>query len=136
MLLDGHHTPEWRVKQKREHREKYEAMAQRIGIAKLVEAVPFSADSVRRALDSGDEHLNTLPLAKWDAAVGHFHFGNQRQKELMQCCPTCGHKAPKPKKLSDREFVRHKPFEHGPHSIAERVCLLKHVARYHLVKGD
>lgn len=50
-----------------EHFEKYEAMAQAIGIDKLVNMVPFTQGEVRTALANGDTHLNSLPLRKWDA---------------------------------------------------------------------
>lgn len=118
---------------KQEHFDKYDALAAEIGIARIIEAIPFSADSVRRALDSGDQHLNSLPLRKWDQAVGYQEFRTLGGPTVT--CPTCGHKKPKSRKLSDREFVRFKPFEHGPHSAAERVCLLKHVATHYLAKG-
>jgi hypothetical protein len=127
--------PDWRVKQKREHYEKYEALAQRIGIDKLVavlEAMPLSPATVQRALDSGDEHLNSIPLRKWDEAVGYWEPSWVRPK--MEACPCCGHKTPVG--FDERAFVRLKPFQDGPHSASERVCVLKHVARYHFAGGE
>lgn len=35
-------------------------------VARRVRAV-FDVEKIQRALDSGDEHLNTVPLAAWDA---------------------------------------------------------------------
>lgn len=116
-----------REKQRREHFEKYQAMAERIGIDRLRAVIPFSPEAVRRALDNGDHYLNSLPLRRWDAAVGYFEPSYMRPK--METCPTCGHKHAVG--FDERAFVRLHPFEDGPHSASERVSLLKHVARYH-----
>ena len=120
---------DWRVKQKQEHFEKYDALAAEIGIARIIEAIPFSADSVRRALDQGDEHLNSLPMKKWDQVTGYAGWGVGR----IEPCPTCGQK--RRVKWSNRDFRKLPPFEHGPHTPSERVCLLKHVAKHYLAKG-
>jgi len=115
-----------------EHFDKYEALAQRIGIDRLIDVMPVTAERVRRALDQGDEHLNSIPLRLWDQAVGYWEPSYIKPK--MQTCPTCGHKHAVG--FSQREFLRLEPFQDGPHSAAERVCLLKHVATHHYAGGD
>jgi len=118
--------PEWRVKQKREHFEKYEALAQRIGLDRLRAAIPFTPEQVRRALEAGDEYLNTLPLKKWDQAVGFLDYEIGHQEK----CPCCGNL--RTVKWTAKQFRALPPFEEGPHTASERVSLLKHVARYYL----
>lgn len=116
---------DWRERQKREHFEKYEALAQKIGLGRLRAAIPFSAERVRRALEEGDEYLNTLPLPVWDSAVGYFQMTMGKEDK----CPCCGTK--RMVKWDARQFRAMEPFENGPHTASERICLLKHVARYH-----
>lgn len=52
-----------------EHAEKYEALAQKIGIEELRQLIPASPERVRQVLARGDKHLNMIPLRLWDAAV-------------------------------------------------------------------
>ena len=53
------------------HNQKYDAIIEQMGgLERVAALVPFSTDAVKRALDSGDVHLNTLPLCKWDVAAG------------------------------------------------------------------
>ncbi len=56
-----------------EHAEKYERMAQAIGIDVLQELIPASAEKIRKALETGDIHLNSIPIRKWDKAASGFH---------------------------------------------------------------
>jgi hypothetical protein len=58
---------EWEVDAWRKHHDKFEALAQRIGIAFLERMVPASKATIIRALASGDYALNKIPLASWDA---------------------------------------------------------------------
>ncbi len=51
------------------HAEKYEKIAQRIGIDNLIELMPVSSEKIRKALIRGDKHLNSIALRKWDAAA-------------------------------------------------------------------
>jgi DNA-directed RNA polymerase alpha subunit len=78
-----------------EHAKKYEEMAQRLGVEKLRALIPVTQERVRKALERGDKHLNSIPLRKWDAAAFQL---NLRERGL---------------------------------SIAEGVCVLKHVAKWH-----
>lgn len=50
------------------HAEKYDALARKIGIDLLRDLIPASPEQIRKALQKGDFHLNTIKLRKWDAA--------------------------------------------------------------------
>lgn len=128
-----------------EHEAKYEALAQKLGVEALIQLMPVGCERVKEALAAGDEHLNTIALSMWDgAAFGHASGPRpalQRSaSEAPRACPTCG------------QTVRRSPVLHGPDwpgqplretarnepwcratglSLAERVCALKHVAKYH-----
>jgi hypothetical protein len=41
-------------------------------------ACPFTDEQVREALAAGDEHLNTLPLKRWDSFAGILPPGTSR----------------------------------------------------------
>lgn len=69
--------------------------AKRIGIDLLKSLIPASHERVRRALETNDPHLNTIPLRDWDAAVASLHAPGL--------------------------------------SLSEKVCALKHVARWYYV---
>lgn len=51
-----------------EHAKKYEELAKQIGVEFLKKLIPASPEKIRKALSSGDKHLNTIPLRKWDTA--------------------------------------------------------------------
>ncbi len=51
------------------HAEKYDEVARKIGIDFLKTLIPASSARIRKALEKGDKHLNTIPLRKWDAAA-------------------------------------------------------------------
>ena len=57
-----------RANGKRKHYQKYSEMADRLNGWDLMRMVPFTLNEIKTALEQGDEHLNTLPLKKWDAA--------------------------------------------------------------------
>lgn len=52
---------------KKEHFDKYEAFAQKIGFDILAAMVPATRGSIVKALKT-DEHLNNIPLNSWDGA--------------------------------------------------------------------
>lgn len=79
-----------------EHAKKYEEVARNIGIDILADLIPASPEKIRKALEHGDKHLNTIPLRKWDDAAAA--IPRERVKGL---------------------------------SLAEKVCALKHVAKWH-----
>lgn len=100
-----------------EHEKKYDKIAQRIGIEALKKCLPFSAKSVKRALEAGDEHLNTIPLPLWDKAAGNRPSPYPLHKGGIF--------------LSwDEPWTKDKA---RGLSLAERVYILKHVAKFYLV---
>jgi hypothetical protein len=96
-----------RTPQQQAHYDKYESLAQQVGVRTLFPYMPADRDTVARALKD-DKILNNIPLHLWDQKVGYCPRSN---KTLF--FGIWSHKA-----------VRHL-------SVAERVCLLKHVARYY-----
>jgi hypothetical protein len=92
-----------------EHYQKFDALAQRIGVAALKRRIPATAEAIKAALAAGDEHLNTIPLYKWDLAAGRLN----RDYLLSFYDPWT------PKLANGL-------------SLAERVCVLKHVAKYYI----
>jgi hypothetical protein len=52
-----------------EHAKKYEDLARQLGIDALVGLIPASREVVEKALRTGDQHLNSIPLWKWDLAA-------------------------------------------------------------------
>ena len=97
------------------HEEKYERLAQRIGVDALRRILPSSPERIRAALAAGDEHLNTITLASWDRAAGLL---NPYRVHAEHC------------RLSFMPPWRTEVA--AGLSLAERVCVLKHVARFHL----
>jgi hypothetical protein len=89
-----------------DHFNKYEAAAQRLDVEKLKAALPFSEVQIRKALAAGDLHLNTLAMARWDFTAGGTRFIPTLFKGMFE--------------------------GRNGSSLAERVCVLKHVARHHV----
>lgn len=52
-----------------EHARKYEDLAKKVGIEKILPLIPVSSAKVRQALERGDKHLNSISLRKWDQAA-------------------------------------------------------------------
>ena len=104
-----------------EHETKYEALAQKLGIEALKWLVPAKPEEIRQALVAGDEHLNTIQLPRWDRAAGvrpawKLFSSDWPQTEL---------------RISARRSDL--PWHKEPTlSLAERVCVLKHVAKFHM----
>jgi hypothetical protein len=126
---------EIRARQAREHEEKYETLAAALGWDDLVKLVPFPLDQVRLALNMGDEYLNTLALASWDRAAI-----NGATPHEQKTCSVCGHVLDK-WKWSDWPYDALRAADRVPPwnrrrglSLAERVCVLKHVARVEAMK--
>lgn len=120
-----------------EHIDKYEKLAQTIGIEALVAVLPVSIERIHRALDLGDDHLNGIPLHMWDRATGY----NERTVGLMSLAPKekCSHcgQAIRPKAggrwYQDRGAWA-PPWDRTKKlhlSAADRCCVLKHVAIHH-----
>ena len=52
-----------------EHAKKYDALARKIGIELVKALIPAKPERIRKALERGDDYLNTIPLHHWDAAA-------------------------------------------------------------------
>lgn len=85
----------------RSHYEKYSEYASKIGVDKLVVFLPGDSEKFTKAFKE-DEHLNNIPLVRWDNY--HSYVWNLARLNGIQ--------------------------ENGGWSMADTVCLLKHVAIY------
>jgi len=127
----------------REHFEKYEALARAFESFDLPSYVPPTVERIKAALAAGDEHLNSIPLATWDRAAqvwdvmpsaDRWMYGETRE------CPTCHGRTLRV--LPDARPLWgffHYPLANGRrayYSAAERVCLLKHVARFWMAGAE
>jgi len=102
--------------------EKMERLAQHIGIDKLRKIIPVKKERIAAALAAGDEHLNSIPLYLWDIAAGRL--------------VTSRYATGKPRFGSKVKVGFEEPWGKKARglSLSERVCILKHVAKYHLGK--
>lgn len=91
-------------KQALEHYLKYENAARVLDIEVLIPMVlnVASEERIKQALAAGDEHLNTIPLAKWDRMVECMRLTKEQKTRIGFWSLSCG------------------------------VCTLKHVALYHI----
>jgi len=129
--------PEFKDKGAKEHFEKYSALALKLGVADLLKLIPVPAERIVAALESGDEHLNSISLATWDKAASKtVGLGPAEEKPH---CPTCKCVPSRPEWEPDwpasmlKRTARYEPWKREPTlSLAGRVCVLKHVARYYV----
>lgn len=95
------------------HFEKYERISRILGIKSLSRLVTTSIDPecIKSSLDRGDKWLNDIPLRRWDSLANSpiFH-------RVHPLPPS--------------------PSWNASMSLAERVCTLKHVARYYIAGVD
>ena len=99
--------------EKMEHRAIYQRAVERFGGLKAIKPlIPFGLEEIKKALENGDEHLNTLPISKWDSASGFYCRG-------ANCIPQFG--------ANIWRLYR----ERGVTSVScsQGVCLLKEAAR-------
>lgn len=96
-------------KRHREHFEEFDRIARLIGIERLIRYIPATREEVAKALKT-DEHLNNIPLAKWDAQ----HISVQQMGRAAKA----GWGESK-----------------TAWALCETVCTLKHVARHYYVKS-
>lgn len=111
----------------REHFDTYETLALTCGIATVAAAVPFTAKAIRATLEVGDLPLNRLSMNAWDKAAGALPMPGRTTTANMpdfRWGPLPGWLAPLEAacKAGQRRWLP---------SLAERVCILKHVARHH-----
>lgn len=53
-----------------DHRGYYSSVVRGLGYEDVKKCIPFTLEQIKNALAKGDEHLNTLPIKKWDNASG------------------------------------------------------------------
>ena len=100
-------TTEEQAEMKARHRAKYDALIERMGgLRKVARLVPAPMNDIRFALHNGDEHLNSIPLRRWDMAA-----------EYMGGLEGSG-----PVRVTNRNGWP------AGLSLAERVCMLKRAA--------
>ena len=58
-----------------------------LGLSNLAPLIPFTKEQIKAALESGDEHLNSLPIREWDRAAG-FVFTRTDEEEFMHRVPS------------------------------------------------
>lgn len=108
LVRDGHrwYGEEFERKSAWRHYSKYEALAQQLGVEHLKRLVPVSAEVVREAMSNGDDGLNTIPQPysslKTWEGASYLITGMALRAGL------------------------------SPWWTMNNVCLLKHVARYHV----
>lgn len=114
---------ELRARQKQEHHDAYAELAQKLGVNALADLLPkLRPTQTWAGLLAGDEHLNNVPLHKWDAAAG-----------CPQLRPFYSSSWPQ---IQLRTTARLDPWRKAPSlSLSERVCALKHVARM-IARGE
>lgn len=93
------------------HEQKYDDLAQWLGVNLLQMLVPFSQEKVDYALTNRDECLNTLPLVCWD----------RKHIPVFRLVRTAIH----------RDTAMGKGNKVAGWSLANSVCVLKHVARFY-----
>ena len=92
-----------------------------LGLSNLAPLIPFTKEQIKSALNSGDEHLNSLPIKEWDRAAG-FIFTRTDEEESMHRVPS---------------GLTPLLLQHGinAYSCSQCVSLLKHAAKL-LAKED
>ena len=65
----------------------YDDAIEVLGLSNLAHLIPFSPTEITQALESGDTHLNTLPIEDWDRASG-FIFTRTDDDEQVQRVPS------------------------------------------------
>jgi hypothetical protein len=84
------------------HYRKYEDVARKIGIDHILrDLIPVTPERIRKALLRGDLHLNSIPLSLWDQAAEQIPYAALVTSHV------------------------------GELSLAQKVCVLKHVAAWH-----
>lgn len=99
------------------HDEYYQTLVDLLGYEDVLKYVPYSLRQIADVLITGDEHLNNLPLHKWDEMTGvGLKEGN---------CPYLNHKG---------LYFIYKKHKITAYSCATGVCILKACARMAVVR--
>lgn len=102
-----------------DHERKYEEIAQTCGIESLVRIVTSAVEPARikAALAEGDQHLNTIPLHTWDGLA----LGYMSSRDVLW-----------PQRDLQATANVYPWNRRSSWSLCERVCVLKHVAKFHV----
>lgn len=118
------------------HFQEFDEKSRHFGIEKLIPYIPVSKARIEKALSEGDIHLNTIPLELWDAAAGFWNpLGRGLGAKPPVKTPTSCGKAGTPEAMrapAGHIFYR----SNVANSLADRVCVLKHVARYYVASDS
>jgi hypothetical protein len=95
-----------------EHELKYDKIAKEMGIRPLVRLIEEKKKQIKKALEQGDHALNTIPIQWWDRKCAVAMDVSGQDIKLHFYPPWSNYKAPQ--------------------SLAMRVCVLKHVAKFYL----
>jgi hypothetical protein len=112
-----------------DHEKKNEELAQKIGVNALINVLKyynFPTPEQMQELANTDPHLNNIPLAEWDRAAGRIVYG-------ARTCGSCGTRLlpSNPNEFKMNFSTPFVPRVANGLSLAERVCVLKHVALFH-----
>jgi hypothetical protein len=56
------------------HEDKYTKVVNALGYIAVKQCLPKPHSRILEALDNGDEHLNTIPLATWDSCTTNLSY--------------------------------------------------------------
>ena len=101
----------------KEHYEKYDKLSREIGIEELKKSIPLTSEQIKEAITK-DDYLNNIPLYKWDRWSGYTVKINHETQEQTYTPLFYG--------VWGKTRKMHL-------SLADRVCILKHVARNYMV---
>lgn len=99
------------ARQKREHFEKYDGLAQRLGVEHVKALIHFDYATLKRAHKHG-KHLNLIPLARFDAL---------HPSMLMLA------------RATDWTDTSKKTARGFAWSLSDSVCVVKHVCRHYIL---
>lgn len=109
-------------KTSKEHFQKYEDLAKALGVHALASMVPLVGYNTLQDAFEKDKNLNNIPLPLWD----NMDFS---VRHLVGMCP---------KEKFLEAYHKHSRYEGEERqkkiwSLCETVCVLKHVAIYHII---
>ncbi len=104
------------------HEEKYTRIVNALGYEKVKRCIPFTLKEIKKALPK-DEHLNNLPIKKWDNASGIYIPYGQTSSSAIQFIET-----PFSKVYRDAGVTSY--------SQSDGVCILKQCARMWAEEGN
>ena len=110
-------------KDKMSHRQFYTKVVDTLGYEDVLKYLPYSLVEISKAIKK-DEHLNNLPLCKWDEMSGIGMIHNHEYKSMS---PYHNHKG---------LYNIYKKYGINCYSQCEGVCILKQCARLALEREN